>query len=263
MVSNVTFADLHCHLLAGLDDGPRTMDEAIAVCQSAATNGTSVFAATAHQLGSFRQNHRELILAAAEGLQRELLRRQHNWRVVPSAEWMVDSQWVDRLDELWPTLLTINDAGRYALVEFPYHAPPHTSLIARLLAQRGVRPVLAHVDRYPGLFTTASQVRRLRAEGFVIQLNADTVDGRRGAKMQRQASRLLTAGLIDLVASDGHDTHRRLPHLAAAYAKVCRWGGDDLGKLLFHSNPLAIMGGEAVVPAPTLGIGRRIRRWLP
>lgn len=265
------FVDVHCHLCAGLDDGPATLLDAESMCRSAAELGTSVIAATAHQLGHYSQNSRTTILAAVTQLAAHLQKQQINIRIIPSAEWMVDSHWIDRFDELLPELLTINDNRRYALIEFPSHPPHHTDLIARMLGDRGICPILAHIDRYAGLFADSRRVRQLQREGFVLQVNADTVDGRRGKKLQKRARQLVTAGLVHLVASDGHDPTRRTPHLRDAFHTVSRWGGSELGKLLFEQNPLAILEGQSITLAPQIGIGtrlreqfeRRLRKWFP
>lgn len=259
----MTFVDLHCHLLAGLDDGPDTTETALALCRMACAQGIRTAAATVHQLGNYRHNHRATIVDATTALARQLAMAAIDLQIYPSAEWMVDSTFIERMDELWATLLTINNQGRHALLEFPYHPPHHTAIIAELLKGHGVTPILAHVDAYAGLFADPSALRRLRSEGYIVQMNADTIDGRRGRKTQKQARRLIAAGLIDLVATDAHNSTSRPPNLQNAHGLVQRWGGNQLASLLFHDNPLAILRGEDITPPAAISIGRRMRSWLP
>lgn len=252
------FIDVHCHLLAGLDDGPVTDADALAMCREAAAQGTGTLAATAHQLGSHARNSRDVILRATDKLARCLQSEQIPVKVHPSAEWMIDSAWVDAPERYFDSLLTINDQGRHALVEFPYHPPRHTALIARQLDERGIQPVLAHVDRFPGLLANPLEVRRLIDEGFYIQINADAVDGRRGGIVQSHSRRLLLAGQVHLVASDGHDVVHRTPGLRDAYALTSRWLGNGAADTLFRANPAALLDGRELATIPSVGWFRRL-----
>ncbi|MFO0948033.1 MAG: CpsB/CapC family capsule biosynthesis tyrosine phosphatase [Planctomycetota bacterium] len=254
------FVDVHCHLLAGLDDGPATSAEALAMCRDAADHGTSVLAATVHQMGSHFHNSREVILRATEKLAAELLAHGIPVRVHPNAEWMIDSEWVEAPQRYMDSLLTINDNGRYALIEFPYHPPRHTALIVQRLAERGIRPVLAHVDRFPGLLSYPVEVRRLIDEGFYIQINADAIDGRRGSPVRRASRTLLLSGLIHLVASDGHDPIRRPPRLQTAFEVVKRWLGNTVADQLFCFNPAALLEGRPLEIVASASWWRRFRR---
>src|SRR5205085_7224869 len=78
--------DMHCHCLPGIDDGPTTMAEAIALCRAVVADGTTTVVATAHQLGAYARNGGGLIRRAAVELQGVLDAEQVPLRVLPGAE---------------------------------------------------------------------------------------------------------------------------------------------------------------------------------
>lgn len=248
------FVDCHCHLLAGVDDGPATAAEALHLCSWLVSQGIRSAAATAHQLGAFHAVTRSTIREQAEILAARLEEEEIPLAVVPSAEWLVNAEWVEKFDDLWPNLLTVADRGRYALIEFPYEAPLHTDLVAERLASRQVRPILAHIDRYAALLHDRRRVAEMIEAGFVIQMNAGAICGDGGATLQRACRRLLRAGMVHVVASDAHKPRGRVPRLAEAYLHATRWVGRVNADRLFADNPQALLDGRE--PAPLLP-----RRW--
>ena len=258
MIALPGFADLHCHLMDGMDDGPRSPEESVALCRSAVQEGASCSAATVHQLGSFAHNTRSRILESFERLQRNLSEAAVDLKIFPSAEWLIEPEWLERFDSIWPDLLTIADGGKFALIEFAHRVPHHIDQIARRLADKGVRPVLAHVDRYPELFLDPVQIEYLLSDGFIIQLNTDSIDGRCGPEVQKSARRIIQMGLVHLIGSDGHRPETRPIKLRTAYEQVCKWSGEKTATLLFSTNTLALLQGEEPQLPPRVSWLRRL-----
>lgn len=262
MVEPAKFVDIHCHLLAGLDDGPRTLADAVAMCRLGQSQGTVAFAATAHQLGCHGAVTRQRILDATVRLANELRATGISATVYPSAEWMIDTEWFEDPSIDPADLVTINDGQKYALIEFPYHPPPHTALVAERLGARGVTPILAHVDRYPTLLRDPRAVRRLIDEGFVIQMNGAALEGKRSEGVRWAARGLVAQGLVHLVASDAHDSVRRTPDLAPAHAIARGLVGSATARLLFEENPTSVIEGRPTVRPEPATWRRQIQRWF-
>ena len=203
-------------------------------------------AATCHQRGHFARNGADDIRAATRTLQSRLAREGIPLEVVPSAEWMMDAATVEQWAELVPTLLTIGDAGKYALLEFPLRFPAYISHLAESLNTRGIVGVLAHVEKYPELLSNPRRLKELLASGFIAQMNADSIAGQWGASVARRCKGLIRQGLIHLVASDAHSVERRPPLLKDAYALVTSWTDAETADLLFRFNPQAILASENV-----------------
>lgn len=252
--------DVHVHLLVGLDDGPARLDDALALCRALVDQGVTRAAATCHQGGVFSRNGAPGIREAAINLQQSLDHAGIALECYPSAEWMLDSQAVDHFAERLPNLLTIADTGRYSLVEFPFSLPGYTKLVCEMLRNNGIRPVLAHVEKYPSIASHPARVQQLRDEGYLIQVNADSIAGPASAPLARECRTLVRSGLVHLVASDAHSVDQRPPLLRDAYDVVSGWTDQATARLLFEENPRAILEGRDVVDPEPAGWFSRFRR---
>jgi protein-tyrosine phosphatase len=255
------FVDLHVHLHVGLDDGPARWEDALALCRALVQQGVCQAAATCHQGGAFAANRPQSIRNSTNELQRALDQAEIPLRCFPSAEWMLDSVAVETLADRLSDWLTIADGGRYALIEFPFQFPAHARIVGDLLRQLGIRPVLAHVEKFPQLATNPKRIRGLREEGYVIQVNADSIVGWTPDSLDVVCRRLIRSGLVDVVASDAHSIDRRPPMLREAYGVVTRWTDPATAQLLFAENPKAIVeGGDILPPKPASWFSRLRRR---
>ena len=254
------FVDLHAHLLAGLDDGPARLADSVALCQRMVETGITLVAATCHQRGNFASIDRTQITEKFTELQNRLFAENIPLRIVPNSEWMLDATTTEKLAELVPGLVTIADAGKYALVEFPYQFPSYASLIPEMLARNGIRPLLAHVERYEIVAHNPSRVEDLISRGFLIQMNADSIANIAYPATVETCRRLIQRGLVHVIASDAHSVDRRPPRMKEAFDVVSRWTSEDVANLLTSRNPLAIIEGREVERATSLGWLARLRR---
>lgn len=253
------FVDLHVHLHVGLDDGPARWEDALALGRALVDQGVCQAAATCHQGGVFAGNRPQVILDSTKELQRALDAAAIPLRCFPSAEWMLDSVAVESLAEGLADWLTIADGGKYALIEFPFQVPAYAKIVGEMLHQLGIRPVLAHVEKFPQLATNPNRIRGLREEGYVIQVNADSIVGWTPGSLGSVCRRLIRSGLVDVVASDAHSIDGRPPMLREAYGVVARWSDAATAQLLFAENPRAIMEGGEVVEPKAVGWFSRFR----
>jgi protein-tyrosine phosphatase len=237
------FIDLHCHVLWGLDDGPRSPEESLDLCRTLVSDGVAVVAATCHQRGVFTRNRPDTIRRRAHELAEQLSLHQIPLEIHPSAEWLLDAQTVEQLSHLVPELLTLADRQKFALVEFPFQFPTYLSYVAETLAEHGLVGVLAHVEKYHQLLTNPGRLETLLDDGFVTQMNADSIAGRHGQAVMHACRSLIQRGLIHLVASDAHSVDRRPPMWSAAWDNVLRWTDPETAELLFRTNPQSLIAG--------------------
>ena len=218
----VPLADVHVHLLAGLDDGPRTQDEALAMCRMLVAEGARSATATAHQNDGFPENTPERILAAT-ALLADLIREQGiPLSVVPTGEIVL----TDDLAERWKAgrLMSIGNLGKYLLVEMPYGSFADFRPAALALAPLGVRIVVAHAERYESLLHDPDLAAEWIAAGLLMQATAEALadpPGDDGPAMKLWVER----GMFHLLGSDGHRIDRRKPELRDGYEQLKKWGG--------------------------------------
>jgi protein-tyrosine phosphatase len=241
--------DLHTHLLPAVDDGVRTLDEALAELREASRLGIEAVVCTPHTrlyetgdlaalLDERRRVHERLVAAAeAEG---------GLPRIGLGAEVLLLEPGVP----LDLPGMRIN-AGPYALVEFLFHREGFDDagpLFGDLL-DAGHRPVLAHAERYVWLRGDEA-LDGWRETGVLVQVNASSLVGEHGPEIRARAVHLVTSGRADVVASDVHGPHMRRNSLGAAAGIVRELAGEAAVRRLFSETPLAVFEGRDVRAEP-------------
>lgn len=233
------FVDIHCHVLSGLDDGPKSEHESLLLARAAARAATAAIVATPHC--SFRYPlDRE---SAAAGLSKLEAKLGNGLCLFSGCELEVSDEAM-RAFAQDPRAYTIN-RGRYVLVELRHETPAsRLPLICEAFERLGATPILAHPERYPFAHQRLDFLAEWSASGGLMQATGESFSGRMGRRPRATAMRLLEAGLLDFVASDAHDAVKRPPDLRAAYRTVAGAAGDDLARRLFVHNPLRVLRDE-------------------
>jgi protein-tyrosine phosphatase len=240
--------DIHSHLLPGVDDGPKTWEDAIALCRALTVDGITTAVATPHLIDGVYAN----LVPRVEALVGELgvrLEAAHvPLTVLPGAEVAMSCRHLTDEDfALVPRL-----AGRrYMLIELPATLLPRSleSLLFSVSA-RGVTPVIAHPERCVPVQENLDVARAWHQAGAILQLDAESVLGIFGPGAQRAATRLIAAGLANALASDSHSCRRRPPRLGEATRAVADFAGTDVAAFLSHDGPGRLVAGLAAGTAP-------------
>jgi protein-tyrosine phosphatase len=257
--------DLHCHVLPGIDDGPATMDAALALARAAAAGGTRVLVATPHVNWRYRNEPQAIAglvaelnarlaqaeIATAEGVALE---------VRPGAEIALTQ--IAGIDPAQLAGLGLG-GGRWLLVEPPF-TPVATNIDGLLLELRraGHSVVLAHPERCPAFQRNPTMLRELVDAGILTSVTAGSFGGQFGSEARRLALSLAREALLHNVASDAHDDTKRPPQIAAELAQA---GLAPLTEWLTETVPAAILGGGEIPQRPAVSLPdvERQRRWLP
>lgn len=240
--------DLHCHLLAGLDDGPKTHDEALAMCELALQEGVQTISALAHQNEHYPDVTPERIRASAQRLAKEVQIHKIPISVFPSAEIMVRPELEDDWDQ--HRLMSIADRGKYLLLEYPHGLFLDLYALTQRLRRQGLTPILAHPERQPELLHEPGQIERLIEAGCLVQVSSGSVTDPRTNADRRAVKSWVKRGVVHFLASDGHSPRRRAPRMADAYHQVRRWAGGPMADRIASSNGLAVVQGLPVRVAP-------------
>jgi protein-tyrosine phosphatase len=201
----VGFTDLHCHLLPGVDDGPRTMSETVAYAAAAATAGTTTVVATPHvELVDVRElpdRVREVRAALdAEGIHLDV-RCGGELRAFSLG---------DLAQEDLELIAHGPPGARWVLYEVPFTGPDDALVAgARELRARGFGALLAHPERTRGMLERGLPVvEALLEEGALVAANVGPLVGREGEGRRRAAEALLRRGVPAVVATDAHAPER-------------------------------------------------------
>jgi len=241
--------DLHCHLLPGVDDGSRSVQQSVEVLQQMARLGVTDICLTPHALAT------QASVPAAHDAAFEALRvaAPDTVRLHRGAEVMLDRPLPAEVAS--ERRLTLGGT-RYILVEFTRLVTFQTVQQAlTMVTEIGLRPVLAHPERY--LCCRPETVRRCKETGALMQVDATTLLSERGRG--ERARQLITHGLADLLAGDNHGDDRTL---APGRQALVDHGGAAQADLLTIQNPKAILDDELTSPVPPLSLRGSILRRL-
>jgi protein-tyrosine phosphatase len=213
--------DLHCHILPGVDDGPPTLDEALALARFCAKDGITHVVATPHC-------HRHTRLLRADVLPHvarfnaELARAGLPLTVLPGSEVQVTDVGEYRREYDAGLYCHLGDDPAFTLLEFSWHArlyPPGAAGLVSWLIQRGTRPVLAHPERHDFFRNDPARLEALVEAGAWLQITVDSLLGNHGPAPRESADELLRRYPDAVLASDAHNT-RRCSGLSAGYRLV-------------------------------------------
>lgn len=213
--------DLHAHLLPGLDDGPATLDEALALLRTMAAEGVRTAVAGAHALDGTYNATAEQVLRQTDLVNEALQREGIELTILPGMENYLS---FDLLASLKAGHVIGLNRSRYVLVELPMREMPlftERALFDLMIA--GYRPILNHPERNRGIQKDPDRFYRLVDQGVGAFVTAASLLGRFGAEAQALGEEFLHEGAAEFVVSDAHDLKGRAPRLAEGLeaARVC------------------------------------------
>lgn len=203
------FVDIHSHLLPGIDDGAKDLENSIELIATMYAYGIKNFITTPHVLGDVYPNSSKTIKEKALEVKKELLNQgMTDISFNVAAEYMMDEQFVERLQK--KDILTLKD--NYILVEMSYfNAPFNLYDVLFDIQLKGYKPILAHPERYTFYHDDFESYYRLKKAGCLFQLNLLSLTEQYGKGVQKTAEKLLKENLYDFTGTDTHHhNHLRL-----------------------------------------------------
>ena len=245
----VPLVDMHVHLCAGLDDGPRSLDDAVQMCRRSHAEGTRLSVALAHQNESWPDVTPDRIRAAVADLAARLRAEQLEFAVYPTAEVMVGPD--TEADWRAGRFLTVADRGAALLLEMPHQLFLDVRSLVRTLTRAKVRPILAHPERTPELLHDPGRIEELIGLGALVQVSTGSVTKPEDGRAERALKGWFRRGVVHFIGSDGHSPNRRPPRLADAARVIRRWAGDRVADRVCGTLGTAVLQGLPVtVPPP-------------
>lgn len=230
--------DLHCHLLPGIDDGARDMDQALALARASVENGVTHAVLTPHIHVGRYHNTRTSIASDYFRFRTEIERLKIPLRIAYAAE--------VRLGGQIPSMIALNEIpflGKWEgmdviLLELPHHSvPPETERFVTWLIKNNIRPMIAHPERNKGFLRDFNWVFSFARLGCLFQVTAGSITGNFGSPAQSLAEKLLKTDLVTAMATDAHHELRRPPILEAGRIAVESILGESAAWDLVLNNP--------------------------
>jgi protein-tyrosine phosphatase len=235
------YIDLHCHWVAGIDDGARTAADSRAMLEGLAHAGFAKVVATPHMRPGMFDNTREKLVAAYEATLAALGSTAKLPELGLSSEHFFDDVVYQRLmaGEALPY-----PGSRAVLVEIPTRAFP-----ARLghrffdLRRKKLRPVLAHPERYEPVWSDPGVLDSLIDGGALMLLDVASLIGKYGHAVRRASEALLEDGYYYAACSDAH-APRDIADVSAGIARLHDMVGREDADAMLSDGPRAILEGR-------------------
>jgi protein-tyrosine phosphatase len=238
--------DIHHHLLWGLDDGSKSVENSIAMARIAVDDGITHVVCTPHANGQYEYNP-QVIAEKITCLQQALDEGGISLKLGRGCDFHMS---YDNIQDakLDPARFSVNGLG-YLLVDVPDYglsqALTETYYQLRLL---GLTPILTHPERNPTLQSDPQRMVEWMRGGLLIQVTAGSVLGHMGKQAQKMAHDLLARRWVHFLATDAHNVTSRPPKMRDAYELVAEKYGSEYAHALCVGNPLAVFMGKPMMP---------------
>jgi protein-tyrosine phosphatase len=235
------FVDLHAHFLPALDDGSPDLETSMAMLRGLADLGYERVTATPHQLAHRFMPTYEAIDTAFATVDAERARQGIGLALSRAAENMWDDVFFSRVAEAsFPRY----DGGPAFLFELRLEMlPPHLDDVLFRLQTRGLRPVLAHPERYVPFQKAPDRLEALADRGIGLLVDLGALTGHHGRHQEKAARRLVESGVAHAVASDAHN-REDVKIAGEAIAWIRRKLGLAAVSRLCDENPRRLLAGE-------------------
>ena len=236
--------DMHCHVLPGIDDGSKNMEQSLKMVKIASEQGIGTMILTPH-FHPAKGSH-------DIGKWRETLR---------SLEECVKNNNIDMKFYLGAELFFTHDASEYiesgkviSMVESDYmlvEFRPETeySYIRSAIydiQSTGKTPIIAHIERYGCLTGKIDRVEEMSDMGALIQINASSVTGNLGFSMKQYLKKLLKKEMVDFIGTDAHSDVHRAPLMADCFKYVRKKCGEEYAFKIMRDNALKVIANQEI-----------------
>ncbi len=199
-------ADIHSHLIPGIDDGSPDMETSLLLVRRFVELGYKKIVTTPHIMCDFYQNTPDKILEGLDNLREELQKNNIKIDIFAAAEYNLD----DGLDKLIAEKQILTFGDNHVLFELPFMQEPRNfQEIVFNFQMAGYKPILAHPERYTYWYDDFNKYEELKAKGILLQMNLLSLTGHYSPQTKKVAEKMVDTDLVDAVGTDCH----RIEHL--------------------------------------------------
>ncbi|PLX19153.1 MAG: capsular biosynthesis protein [Salinivirgaceae bacterium] len=193
--------DMHSHLIPGIDDGVKSIEESIQSIKLLHEIGYTHIVTTPHIMSDYYPNTPQIIKEGLEKVRLAVQKEGIPIKIDAAAEYYIDYQFYTRFEEA--ELLTINN--RFILFELSFLNPPEILKdIIFKMQTAGYIPILAHPERYSYWFRNFNIFKELKDRGVWMQVNINSFADEYGVPTRKLAEKLVKEDMVDLIGSDFH-----------------------------------------------------------
>ena len=196
-------ADIHSHLIPGIDDGSRSIEESIEILRDFEKLGFKKIITTPHIHSEYYPNTKEVILDGLNELKAPIDEAGLSIQLEAAAEYYIDSEFLSLIENSDDILCF--GSQKYVLMETPFmNKPLIFDEVVFQLKSNGFTPILAHPERYSYLMDDLSWLKKIKLQGVYLQVTSTSIVGGYGKIPQKIANQLLKENMVDFIGSDIH-----------------------------------------------------------
>jgi protein-tyrosine phosphatase len=237
--------DLHCHLLPGIDDGPKNLLDALQMAKYAVDQGIHHSVLTPHIQPGCYDNDVESIRETFQDFQVALDNHAIPLKISMGAEVRVCAELPQMISQNKIPFIGVWENKKVLLLEFPHdHIPLGADKLVAWLIAREIIPLIAHPERNQAILRDPYKLMPFIHTGCLLQVTAGSVTGLFGTASQQCALRLIKQNLVTVLASDAHNLHKRQPTLRPALAYLTPLIGEQQANALVTTHPARMTSAQ-------------------
>lgn len=249
--------DIHAHILPGIDDGPKSVEEALATVTALVGEGVTGIVATPHFNDQFPHVPTLEVQQRVAELRQEVAKRGIEVQLWAGHEVLLDTNVAVALTT---GLAGSINQGPYVLVELPIYEFPFTlPLMLGHIRASGYIPVIAHAERYKPTQQDPEVLAPLIESGALLQITVSSLIGKFGKTVQQTAETLMQRDMAHVLATDAHSLSLRRAYLTAGLRAAEALVGASRVRQMAETTPHAIIHGIKVDIPP---VRYTSRSWL-
>lgn len=211
--------DIHCHILPGVDDGAKHMEDSLSMARKATKEGIHTIIATPHHKNGRYNNPTKSVLADIKTLNDRLQQENIPLSILPGQEVRIHGDLLDGIKK--GEILTLNETSRYIFIELPsQHIPRYTEQLLFDIQINDYVPIIVKPERNSMLLERPTRLYEFVRNGALTQITAGSLMGEFGSKVKKFANELIEHNLTHFIASDAHNTKSRTFNMKGATQKI-------------------------------------------
>ncbi|MDQ0154201.1 tyrosine-protein phosphatase [Robertmurraya andreesenii] len=233
--------DIHSHILSGIDDGAKELDDSLDLARMAVQEGIHTIIATPHHKNGRYENAKPVILQRVKELNQVLEQENIPLTVLPGQEPRIYGDIIPDYEN--GEILTLNDGDQYLFIELPSnHVPRYTEQLLFDIQMKGLTPIIVHPERNQELMEQPDTLYQLVKKGALTQITAASVAGFFGKNIKKFSLQLIDANLTHFVSSDAHNISSRSFKMVEALDVIEKKYGVDMIYLFKENADLLVQG---------------------
>ncbi len=236
--------DIHCHILPGVDDGAKTIEDSMKMAKEAVDEGIHKIIATPHHKNGQYENEKIVVLDKVAELNTRLKAEGIPLTILPSQEVRLFGEWMEEYEK--GSILPLAEGSPYVMIEFPSSSIPRfADKLFYEMQLRGFIPVIVHPERNQEIVQNPDKLYHLVKNGALTQITAASLVGAFGKNVQKFSKSLIEANLTHFIASDAHNITNRNFKMREAFDYVEKNYGADWF-FFFKENAELLVSGKNV-----------------